>query len=577
MLKLESWRTFLYFAKAYPVRGFLMVSSLVLAGFFEGIGVMALLPLVSILTDQSGLGDGLISQAALTIFEFFSIDLSIGPILLFIVVVMILKACMTMFAMSQVVFASAYVCADLRNAYLRNLLQSSWHHFTNLQSGTSANAIGTEAQRSANCFMQACNAISWAIQVIVYAALAFFLSWSLTLFAIAAGFLMVMLLSVLVRIARKAGDQQTETLNAVLVRIVETLNNVKPLKAMGKSNNLLYMMEQDVDLLQKAEIRLDLARQALRIMSEPIMVVFICGGIYSILTYGDFPIAELLFMSLLFLRMVTKVSAVQNAYLSMAANDSAFWSLLGKIEAAKHVKDTSKGRKKPYLSEGIKLKDVSFSYENQTVFHDLSFSLPAKGLCVLFGPSGEGKTTLLDLIIGLHKPTSGNIYIDGVSMGEVDKQYWHDQIGYVPQEVLLFHDTVANNVALSDNDIPKEEIEQALKMAGADQFVQEMEAGLETVVGERGSKISGGQRQRLAIARALVNNPSILILDEATSALDSETENEILKTVKDLSKKTLVLSISHNPIAFEFADHILKLEKGIIREVSRGNAQVTSA
>nr|MBI1231051.1 ATP-binding cassette domain-containing protein [Cytophagales bacterium] len=567
MLKLESWRTFLYFAKAYPFRGFLMVSSLVMAGFFEGIGVMALLPLVSILTDQSEQGDGLVSQSALAIFDFLSIDLSIGPILLFIVIAMILKACTTMFAMSQVVYASAHVCADLRNAYLSNLLKSSWWHFTNLQSGTSANAIGTEAQRAANCFMQACNAIAFAIQVVVYGALAFFLSWSLTLSAIIAGFIMVMLLSVLVRIARVAGDQQTKTLNAVLIHIVETLNNVKPLKAMGKSNNLLHIMEQDVDLLQKAEIRLDLARQALRIMSEPVMVFFVCVGIYVILTYGNFPIAELLFMSVLFLRMVTKVTAVQNAYLSMAANDSAFWSLLGKINAAKQVEDYFGGKEKVSLSRNIRLEDISFFYDNQAVFENISFDLPAKGFFVLFGPSGEGKTTLLDLIIGLHKPTSGTIYIDGVSLNNLDKQHWRAQIGYVPQEVLLFHDTVANNVTLNEKNVSPEEIERALKMAGAHHFVQGMEKGVETVVGERGSKISGGQRQRLAIARALLNHPSILILDEATSALDRDTEKEILRTVKGLSKTILVLLISHNPTAFEFADCIMRLENGNISEV----------
>jgi len=568
MLKLESWRTFLYFTKAYPFRGLFVVLSLLLAGFFEGIGVMALLPLISILTDQTELGDGLVSQTAVKIFDFLSVELSIGPILLFISLVMVLKACMTMLAMSQVVYTSAHVCADLRRSYLRNLLKSTWQHFTNLQSGSSANAIGTEAQRASNCFTQACNAISMVIQTIVYAVLAVLLSWQLTLSALVVGFLMVKIMNVFVKTARRAGDQQTKTFNSVLVSIVETLNNVKPLKAMGKENSLSSIMEHDVMILKGAEARLESARLALRVMSEPVMVIFVCIGIYTVLTYGALPIDEMLFMSLLFLRLVTKVSAVQNAYLSMASEDSAFWSLHNKIRRAQESEDPSGGNKKIDFSKSVHLEKISFLYDNKPVFENISFLLPEKGLHVLYGPSGEGKTTLLDLIIGLHKPTSGGIYIDDVPMEDVDKQHWRSQIGYVPQEVILFHDTVANNVALSDNDVPREEIEQALKMAGAYKFVQEMEAGLETVVGERGSKISGGQRQRLAIARALVNNPAILILDEATSALDKQTEKEILRTVKELSKEILVLAISHNPVAFDFADSILKLENGIITKVS---------
>ncbi|PCI57233.1 MAG: ABC transporter ATP-binding protein [Alphaproteobacteria bacterium] len=568
MIKLKSLDTFLYFAKAYPVRGALMVLALGFSGLLEGVGVMALLPLVSILTEQTGEDNGLVFQTTQNIFEFFAIDISVGPILFFIVVVMFLKALMTMFAMAQVVYASSHVCADLRLSYLRNLLQSNWLHFTDLQSGASANAIGMEATRSANCFTQACNVLSWTLQVIVYAILAFFLSWQLTLSALIAGLLMVAALSILVRSARQAGEKQTETFNEVLVRIIETLSSVKPLKAMGKTDNLLSMMENNIVTLQKTEVALDTARYAVRILSEPIMVIFTCLGIYAILTYGDFPISELLFLSLLFLRMVTKVSAVQGAYISMVANESAFWSLRSKIDSAAQAKDYNQGTEKVALSKSIRLDNVSFSYDDHVIFESVSFELPARGFNVLFGPSGEGKTTLLDLIIGLHRPVSGTVYIDDTPLASLDLQNWRSQIGYVPQEILLFHDTIANNVTLNNPEIGQDEIEKALKMAGAFDFVQKMEHGIETVVGERGSKISGGQRQRLAIARALIAHPSLLILDEATSALDEKTATELLKTVKGLSKDILVILISHNPRVLDFADTVLKLENGALADVS---------
>ena len=453
MIKLESYKTFLYFAKAYPARSLFMIVALVTAGLLEGIGVMALLPLVSILTEQDNLGNGAVFEIVSTMFYFLNLDVSIGPILIFIVVTIGLKALITMLAMAQVAYSSAHVCTDLRLEYLRHLLGASWKHFVALKSGTSANALGTEAQRSTTSFTQGCYVLSWTMQVIVYTVLAFLISWQLTLSAIFTGFIMVFLLSFLVRAGRKAGNEQTKVLDSVLTRITDTLYGVKPLKAMGKTDTLLSMMEDEAVTLQSAQRAVDMSRHAVRVLSEPIMVLFISIGIYAILVYGHLPVTELLFLALLFLRMVTKVSAVQSAYLSMAANDSALWSLIDKIDAAKKATDVDEGNLEPSFEKGIRLENISFAYDEKMVLDNISIDLPCHGLYVLFGPSGEGKTTLLDLIIGLHKPTSGQVYVDDHPLQKLDMNSWRSKIGYVPQDVLLFHDTIMNNITLNNPDI----------------------------------------------------------------------------------------------------------------------------
>ncbi len=545
-----------------------MVGALIIAGLLEGIGVMALLPLVSIMTEQVGTNEGTVFQIVETFFDALGLTVTIGPILIFITGLIILKSAITMFAMAQVAYSSAHVCTDLRLRYLKNLLGSKWKHFTNLQSGSSANAIGTEAQRSAYCFMHSCYALSWMIQVTVYGMIAFLISWKLTIAAVFAGVFMVFTLTYLIGTGRKAGNEQTKVLELVLTRITDTLFGVKPLKAMGKENNLFSMIENDVLALRSAQLRMDMSRHALRVLSEPIMVTFMAIGIFLILEYGDLPVSELLFLALLFLRMVMKISAVQSAYLSMVTNESALWSLHDKIEHAKSMGSEHTGTQTPVLNEGISIQNISFAYGQNFIFENLSLELPSKGMHILCGPSGEGKTTLLDLIIGLHTPNSGEILIDGTALEDLDIKMWREKIGYVPQDVLLFHDTIANNIRLNDPQISDECIIDTLKLVDAYNFVQKMANGIETIVGERGNKISGGQRQRIAIARAIINQPSLLILDEATSALDKETEKDILKTISHLSQNMLILAISHNLAPFDHADTISKIENGVLKIIS---------
>ncbi len=554
----------MYFAGAYPARSIFMVLSLFVAGILEGVGIMALLPLVSILTDQDTLGSGVVLEVLTYIFQTLNIDISVVSILVFITTMIFLKSLITMLALMQVAYSSAHVSTDLRLTYLRKILQSSWLHFTTLKGGASANALGTEASRASLAFNQGCYALSWAIQVMVYAVLAFLISWKLTISAVFAGGLMVMLLSFLVRIGRRAGSDQTKVLDSVLSRITDTLAGAKPLKAMGKVDRLLSIMEDEAVTLQSAQRNMDMSRHAVRVLSEPIMVLFVAIGMYAILTFGDLPIAELMFMALLFLRMITKVTAVQGAYLSMAANESALWSLKDKIDLASRSSDIGQGAGSVNLNQSLCLNDISFSYDENPIFQNLSLELPAKGFFVFFGPSGVGKTTLLDLIIGLHKPSSGKVLIDGQDLSSLNMDQWRKRIGYVPQDVLLFHDTIANNLALNDSDVTEEHIIEALKLADAYDFISNMEHGINTIAGERGAKISGGQRQRIAIARALIAQPSLLILDEATSALDKDTEREILKTIKGLSKNILVLSISHNPSSLGMADKAFNLKDGAV-------------
>ena len=187
---------------------------------------------------------------------------------------------------------------------------------------------------------------------------------------------------------------------------------------------------------------------------------------------------------------------------------------------------------------------------------------------MLTGPSGAGKTTIADIILGLYRPDRGRVLLDGWPLDEIDVHGWRRLVGYVPQELALFHDTIFANVALGDRKIGEADVRQALELAGAWTFVAGLPDGVMTLVGERGTKLSGGQRQRIALARALVSKPRLLILDEVTSALDPDTEWQIVQGIRELADAMAVLAITHRPAFLEVADRLYRVADGRVIELA---------
>jgi ATP-binding cassette subfamily C protein len=259
-------------------------------------------------------------------------------------------------------------------------------------------------------------------------------------------------------------------------------------------------------------------------------------------------------------KLLKKLQKVQKMYQSMVKVESAFWSLKDKTQAAQRAQESLTGTYEPSLTRSIRLENVSFAYDESLILENVSIRFPAGSFTAIVGPSGVGKTTVVDLVTGLLRPGQGQICIDDVPLDKIDLKKWRRMIGYVPQETLLLHDSISMNVTLGDKDLTAEDIEEALRAAGAWEFVSILPQGMHSVVGERGQKLSGGQRQRIAIARALAHKPKLLILDEATTALDPENEAAICETMQKLGGKITILAISHQPALLKVADQAYRLQ-----------------
>ena len=214
----------------------------------------------------------------------------------------------------------------------------------------------------------------------------------------------------------------------------------------------------------------------------------------------------------------------------------------------------------------IEFKNIRFSYGNRKILKDLSFVVNPGHKVAIVGPTGAGKSTISKLIFRFYDPSSGNIFIDDQCLRDVTQSSLRSNIGVVPQDTVMFNDTIKYNISYSKPGSSMIEIENVAKLSSIDKFIADLELGYETVVGERGLKLSGGEKQRVAIARALLKNPKIFIFDEATSALDTKTEKLIEKSLKKLSNKNTTLVIAHRLSTVIDADKIIVLENGKIAE-----------
>jgi ATP-binding cassette subfamily C protein len=362
--------------------------------------------------------------------------------------------------------------------------------------------------------------------------------------------------------ARRAGTRQTKLLISLNRHLTDTLQSIKPLKAMAREKQADSLLAKKTTNLNKALQKQVLSRELLKAVQEPLLTIFMAIGLYLVLVYWQLPLATTMVLAYLLARIVKQVNKVQQQYQEMAILESAYWSLQETIEKTEGSHETTLGSQVPSLKHAVRLDGVSFAYDEDWVLRNASLIFPAGLFTAIVGPSGTGKTTIVDLVTALLRPQQGEIWVDDLPLEQVDIRSWRGMIGYVPQETLLLHDTVFFNVTLGDPELNEEDAEYALRAAGAWEFVTALPRGMHSLVGERGGALSGGERQRIAIARALVRKPKLLILDEPTSALDRDSEAAICETLQQLSGKYTVLAISHQPALMKAADRAYHLQDG---------------
>jgi len=551
----------------YPMHSVIVIFAIVISGLAESLSILTMLPLL-----QLGLvrGDNqtTINEDGSNLTEAFNIffsSLGVEPtliILLSLIVTMFaVKSLATLIAQAYVGIVSARVSSDLRLDLIKVLLSASWNFLTKKSSGRFSNSFSSEAQRASNTYLSAWNMVSSVIQTLMFVFASAMVSTEILFYGLGAGILIMSLLHWTVVLSRLAGQSETILMNELISRLNDTLHGIKPIIVMGLSWPILKILRRDTEGLRQAQNKQAFAMAAQGNLPEPLMIFILACGVYYGLEYTDVTLAHIFVVALFFNRMVGRITKFQKFYQMINVSQSAYHSIHEIISEAKESILPNNGSQViRALEKSISIKNMSFSYDQTPVFSNLNLEIPAKKLTTITGPSGVGKTTIADLISGLLSPSSGEILIDGKSQRDIDMSAWRQRIGYVPQELFLFHETIRNNITLREETINDKEIWHVLQRCGAQEFISELDEKLDTVIGERGSKLSGGQRQRIMIARALIRDPEIIILDEATTSLDPEIEKNICSSIKEISKSVTILAISHQSAMKEAADHVIDLK-----------------
>ena len=413
------------------------------------------------------------------------------------------------------------------------------------------------------------------IAIILNFAVLFTISSQLTFFALLLIPASGLLISIIVKRLKKHATAAQESVGTLVSSIEEGINGVKIIKSFNAEK---YIQEKfTVINTWTSKIHRRLARRVL--LAAPVSEMMGVITVAALLYYGGTLIlqqgsnlkgAEFIGYIIIFSQIINPAKAISEAFGNITQGISAGERVFQLLDAPEKIVNKVNPLSKTSFNESIELKNVSFAYGDKKVLDEVSFKILKGSTTALVGPSGGGKTTLMDLLPRFIDPLNGAICLDNTDIKDIKMHDVRALMGIVNQETILFNDSILNNIAFGRS-YTLEEVIEAAKIANAHEFIVNTANGYQTNIGDRGMKLSGGQKQRICIARAVLANPPILLLDEATSALDTESEKVVQNSLKKLIKNRTSIVIAHRLSTIQEADQIIVLDNGKIEEQGTHN------
>lgn len=554
-----------------PWRVALVVALMVCAGLTEGLGLVLLSSLLALVgIDASQGSTGRISDAVEAALALVGLRPVLETMLLIYMAVAVSLAVLNQAQTGAGQDLVRRFTVYLRQRVYRALAVTPWTFFARQRTADLTQSLTVDVERAGTATLLLVQTAAVAVVALVYLIFAFRLSPAITLVVLGCAGVVLLLLRSSMRRARASGAAVTSVMGRLYAATLEHLGAMKIARSYGAQDRMTALYA-DV-AVSISGLQADAARDRARakMWFDIGSMVLLVTVLYVALERARLPTADLLLLLFVFARLMPRISAVQQSgqqFLQLLPAFEAVESVARRCEAV--VETPAAAAASVPAHQQIALEGVSFSYggaADAAVIRDLSLVIPVGATVAVVGPSGAGKTTVADLVAGLIAPDRGRVLVDGVALDGETLAGWRAQIGYVSQETFLFHDTVRANLLWAAPAADDDQLWEALRLAAADQFVARLPEGLETVVGERGVRLSGGERARIALARALLRRPAVLILDEATSNLDPENEQRVLDAINALHGRITVLMITHRLATVRCADLIHVLEDGRLVE-----------
>ncbi|MBC7536312.1 MAG: ABC transporter ATP-binding protein [Ferruginibacter sp.] len=566
---------FQYFHYFYTHLGYRIFFSLflnILVGLMDGLGLAMFIPLLQMVDGKNTKADngnmGNLSFLA-DIFNYFGITLTMGVVLCVIFFFFTLKGILK-FAegYARVMYEQRFI-NTIRTRNIKGLANFSYNIFVNADTGRIQNTFSGEVERVNQAYRFYFVSIQYGIFVLVYISMALVANPKFALLVVVGGGLTNLIFRKMQKTTKALSKKLTTDNHFFQGILIQKVTFFKYLKSTGLIHRYADKLIQQSNKIQHTQRKTGLIAAGLGSMREPLIVMVVMLVILVQVNVFHQSIGIIILSLLLFYRALVSLMGMQNFW-------NQFLNFSGSLQNMTAFNAELKaGREKVGLKSftgfknKLELRDVSFSYENSQILSNIDASLKKNETIAIVGESGSGKTTLINIVTGLLSPTLGKVLIDGAELEESNRETFQRKLGYITQEPVIFSDTIFNNVTFWDE--PTEENKarfiEALKQASIYNLVMSQPLKGDAPLGSNGINISGGQKQRLSIARELYKEVDFLFMDEATSALDSETERDIQENIEKLKGRYTIVIIAHRLSTIKNADRIILLNKGRIEQV----------
>ncbi len=472
---------------------------------------------------------------------------------------------------------------NLRKSVFNNVMNLDVGYFNNERKGDIISKVASDVQVVQFSVTNTLQVVfKEPATMICYMVILILISPQLTFFSLLVIPISAFAISKIVKRLKRQATTAQESFAKMIGFLDESLSGIKIIKAFNATFRIKDKFHQENVFFSNINRKIVRRQQLASPVSEFLGIVMVAiivwyGGTLMINKEADaLTVPAFIGYIAIFSQIMRPAKALTDSFSTIHTGIAAGERVLQLIDTRPSLKDKPDAQKLTTFNDSLVFNNVSFNYGEKQVLDNINFEIKKGEVVALVGPSGGGKSTLMDLIPRFYDPLTGSITIDGHDLKDVESDSLRSQMGIINQESFLFNDTVFNNIAFSFPNATEEEVINAAKIANAHEFITQAENGYDTMVGDRGNKLSGGQKQRICIARAVLSNPPILLMDEATSALDTESEKLVQNALNNLMKNRTSIIIAHRLSTIQHADKIVVIDKGKIVEIGDHNSLIKS-
>jgi len=557
-------------AATSPRKAVLTVVLTVAMTFTEGMGLLLLMPMLQLVGVQQQNTLPNVTSWFAWFLGLMGVQPTLASVLLLYVVITGARTALQRWQSLLSASVREDYSVSQRERIYRAIAGAEWKFLVSKRPSDFTHVLAGEISQLGNAAFLLIDLLVTAMVSLVYVALAIHLSPVMAGLVVLSAAVLGGMVRGSIRTARRVGTRAGTVRKRFIAAIAEQVGSLKTARMYGAEDRHLRHFQSLSNDLRGLTLQANAGETDLQQILEFGSVVLTALIVFVSLDVLEEPAAPMLVLLFIFARLMPRL---MNMYRRVQVLAGTFPVMHDVLAFERECLDAAAPPVPPgpamTLSQAVRLEDVSFTYlERATApaVRGVTLEIPAGYTTAIVGPSGAGKSTIVDLLIGLLPPTTGRILVDGQPLTPGRMAAWREQIGYVSQDTFLFHDTIRANLLWGRPGASDDDVQQALRLAAADEFIASLPEGLETLVGERGVMVSGGERQRLSLARALLRRPKVLVLDEATSSLDSETERRIRQAIEGLHREMTIVVVTHRLSFASSADCIHVLDGGALSE-----------